>query len=278
MNMNNKLTIIGAGRRVQQDLIPVLTDLGYSQNNISIYAKSKRRIFVRNTFYEVSNINNLNRDSIEDFIYIAIPSKSVYKTLDKVFKINSEAKVIVDTPILSSEIVNNFSDKDICVAEDAAFLSKYLIKNKTLLLYNILYMDRSAYFYHGIAFIESILSEIFFHFSLFSFYFAFCKKGVAIIRGPNNYEKGNIYLNFKAIPFPNLSKSEVNLIGGLSNFDSVSFRFLDLKRLGLKLLVRDFFEDKGHLISLKIAYSHFSKSKMINIYIDTLKKVVKSLF
>ena len=46
MNMNNKLTIIGAGRRVQQDLIPVLTDLGYSQNNISIYAKSKEEFLL----------------------------------------------------------------------------------------------------------------------------------------------------------------------------------------------------------------------------------------
>ena len=93
-------------------------------------------------------------------------------------------------------------------------------------------MDKSAYLYHGIAFIESILDEIIFHFSLFGFYFAFCRQGIAIIRGANNYERGNIYLNFKSIPLPNLNKSEINLIGGLSNHDTVSYRYLDIKRLG----------------------------------------------
>ena len=216
MMTNNKFTIIGAGRRVQQDLIPVLVYLGYLPKNISIYSSKEKSIFVRDTIYKVSNIESLNKKSIEDLVYVAIPSKNLFETLRTIFTINPKARVIVDTPIFSSEIVKNFANKNICVAEDAAYLSEYLIRRDNLCYYNILFMDRSAYLYHGIAFIESILDEIIFHFSLFGLYFAFCRQGIAVIKGASNYERGNIYLNFKSIPFPNLNKLEINLIGGLS--------------------------------------------------------------
>lgn len=271
----NKLTVIGSGRRVQQDLIPVLVYLGYLPENISIYSKKEKSIFVRDTFYKVSSIESLNKKSIEDFVYVAIPSKRLFETLKTIYTINPKARVIVDTPIFSSEIVKSFANKNICVAEDAGYLSEYLIKGDKLYHYNILFMDKSAYLYHGIAFIESILDEIIFHFSLFGFYFAFCRQGIAIIRGANNYERGNIYLNFKSIPFPNLNKSEINLIGGLSNHDTVSYRFLDIKRLGLKMLIRNFIQGSGNLISLEAANNQFRKSKMINVYLNTLKKIIK---
>ena len=154
-------------------------------------------------------------------------------------------------------------------------VSELLIKKNQILTFNILFLYKSAYSYHGVAFIESILSRIIFHFSVFGLYFAFCKKGIAIVVGKDNYENGNIALNFKTIPFPSLNKLEIELIGGLSDYDSVSYRFLDLKRLGLKILIDNFLKKSNKLISLKQGFNQYRKSKMINLLGEGLKKLIK---
>ena len=277
MIKENKFTVIGSGRRVQQDVIPVLIELGFSPNNISIYSSREKKIYVRDTEYKVYSIENLNKTSINKFVYVSIPHQKLYELLKKIFDIDSSSKVIVDTPIVNSKIVEKFKKNIICVAEDAAFISNFLIKKNELFKYNILLLNKSAFSYHGIAFVESILSGIVFHFSLFGLYFAFCKKGIAVIIGKNNYEKGSIYLNFKKISFPNLNESEIELIGGLSDFDSVSYRFLDLKRLGLKILINNFLINSNKLISLEQGLFHFNKSKVINLYVNTLKNLIKKI-
>ena len=57
-----------------------------------------------------------------------------------------------------------------------------------------------------------------------------------------------IYLNFKKLKFPILSENEEKLIGGRSDYDNVSYRFLDLKRLGfVHLLYYCINNEKGHI-------------------------------
>ena len=275
MIKKNVFTVIGAGRRVRQDVIPVLNDLGFTNNDISIYATREKYIYVRDTRYKVNAIKSLNQKSISEFVYIAIPPLKLSDTLKKVVEIDSNCKIIADTPIIDSKIPIEFKDKRIYVAEDAAYISELLIKKNQILTFNILFLYKSAYSYHGVAFIESILSRIIFHFSVFGLYFAFCKKGIAIVVGKDNYENGNIALNFKTIPFPSLNKLEIELIGGLSDYDSVSYRFLDLKRLGLKILIDNFLKKSNKLISLKQGFNQYRKSKMINLLGEGLKKLIK---
>ena len=128
---------------------------------------------------------------------------------------------------------------------------------------NILVLHKSAMSYHGIAFIESLLTKIIFQISFFDFYLGISKNGISIIYGKKNYEKGNIYLNFQKLKFPILSKNEEKLIGGRSDYDNVSYRFLDLKRLGLVHLLNDCINNEKEYISLKDGYKHFEKGEII---------------
>lgn len=95
----------------------------------------------------------------------------------------------------------------------------------------------------------------------------FCKKGIAVIIGKRQYERGNIYLNFNKIYFPKLNQKEINLIGVLSDYDSLSYRFLELKRLGLRDLVSDvILSNEKNLIDLKVGYTQFLKSYKMTKY------------
>ncbi len=272
---NKKITIIGSGRRIQQDVIPVLINLGFSKKNISIFSKRKKRIFVRDSEYVVKSIKLLNYNNLNKYVYIAIPPNKLYVTIKKILKINSKSYIIVDTPIINNKIVNDFNNKKICVAEDAAYIFENLYDKNKLYNLNCVLLYKSAFSYHGIAFIESVLSNIIFQISFLGLYIALCKKGVAVIIGSRNYEKGSIYLNFNKIPFPKLKKSDINLIGGLTDIDSVSYRFLDLKRLGLKLLISNFIRNSNQLIKLDEAFSQYKKSLTINYFSITLKKIIK---
>jgi hypothetical protein len=258
-----KFIIIGSGRRVQQDLLPSLSHLGIHKSIISIYAKREKNILVRNDNYKVNELKKLKSLKDKSIVYIAVSKNAVEFVTKFITQLNPNIKIIIDTPIYSKSFVNQFKNINISVAEDAFFLGKYLINsNLKLKRFNFLLLYKSAFSYHGIAFIESLLSKIIFQVSFYNFYFAFSRKGISIIFGKKNYEKGNIYLNFSKIKFPILSKKEEKLIGGFSDYDSVSYRFLDLKRLGLVDLLKYRINNKGFL-SIEMCYKHFKKGEII---------------
>ena len=95
----------------------------------------------------------------------------------------------------------------------------------------------------------------------------FCSDGIAVIFGKRDYERGKIILNMKRLNFPKLSNDDISLIGGLSNHDSVSYRFLELKRIGLKEMIIDILNNNiNQLVSLEEAYRHYKIARKINRY------------
>jgi len=273
----NKFLIVGSGRRVQQDIIPVLEYIGCKNKDISVYATREKKILVRDSIYDVFNFEKLKYIENDTIVYIAVPAAALRSVIELVLELNSSVKLIVDTPINSATVVNRFRGYNISVAEDAFFLGKYLLDSNLIHKnFSLLTFYKSAMSYHGVAFIEVLLSQILLSFSLFGLYIAICKKGVAIIFGKKNYEKGNIWLNTSQLEFPLLSQREKELIGGLSNRDSVSSRFLDLKRIGLVYLINAVISNSSETIALSDGYRHFKKSKSINVYIfENIKKYLK---
>lgn len=264
MKNRSSVIIIGSGRRVQQDVIPVLLHLGYKKENINIYANRTKEIFIKNTTFEVISTDDLDYIDGVDFAYVAVPPERVHDVFDMLFDLNNGLKIIVDTPIVNKLSLHKYADKTIVVAEDVTHLCKEVLKkNLRLRRFNFLLMYKSAYAYHGIAFVESMFSGILFQLKILGVYVAFCKKGIAIIFGKKNYEKGYISLNSHKLPFPSLSKEQVHLIGGLSDFDSVSYRFLDLKRIGLSFLILNFLQGNSGNVTLEDGYRHFKKSKVL---------------
>lgn len=276
-----KIILIGSGRRIQQDVIPVINELGFEQNDILIYANREKKIYVRDTIYDVLNLDDLNAIKENYLIYIAVPSVLIESLLEKIYELEPNSKIIVDTPIINKSLSEKFIDKKIGVAEDVIFLYTHLLKkdlkpNK----FNFLGFYKSGFSYNAIAFIEIILSKIIFHFSILGIYFAFCKNGISIIYGKTNYERGSIWFNNSIMKFPDLNASQVELIGGLSDFDNVSYRYLDLKRIGLYYLIENFIND-NNIISLKEWEEQYKKSEVVtNKYpiVNLFKIIYKKIF
>tara|TARA_B100000989_G_scaffold188187_1_gene141667 strand:- start:11988 stop:12839 length:852 start_codon:yes stop_codon:yes gene_type:complete len=275
-----KFIIVGAGRRVQQDLLPALSFLGYKKEDVFIFAKTKKNILVRNIIYDVKKFTEIKEIDDKWIVYIAVPANISEFIIDQVLETNPRVKIIIETPINNFLLVNKYNNYNICVAEDAYFLGKYLILNEFIKIknFNILFMYKSAYSYHGIAFIESLLSKIFFGFSVFGIYFGICKKGIALIFGEKKYEAGGIWLNSKKLNLPELTESEKKLIGGYTDFDNLSYRFLDLKRIGLVNLINNFIKENYFSISISEGFNHYKKSKIIDKYNLKIifKKVIKT--
>lgn len=259
-----KFIIIGSGRRVQQDVLPSLSSINVKKNEILIYANRERKILVRDDNYEVQNLKKLKFIENNSIVYIAVTKSAVESVTDFIINLSSTVKIIIDTPIYSRKFIKKYSNSNICVAEDAFFLGRYLTNyNITLSKFNVLVLHKSAMSYHGIAFIESLFDKIFFQFSFFYFHLGLSKKGISIIYGKKNYEKGNIYLNFNKIKFPILNENEIKLIGGRSDYDNLSYRFLDLKRIGLAHLLNDLIKNEKGYISLKDGYRHYKNGETI---------------
>lgn len=273
-----KAIIIGSGRRVQQDVLPVLCSLNFEE--ISIYATRNRNIFVRDTTYRVLDLQLLKYISDEDLVYIAVPPNHTYNVLISVRRINTVCKVIVDTPIKSLDYWDTFHVENTIVGEDAFYLGNYVrINTLRERRFNVLFSYKSSFSYHGFAFVQGLLGDD----ELFSFSFSrlilyFNKNGIAICFGSRNYGLGNFWWNFKSIDIPELSKLEYNLIGGLSDFDTLSSRFLELKRVGLRHLIVDAMSSSLNSISVKKAYRQYAKTRFFNrSCIQVCHEVIKSI-
>jgi hypothetical protein len=273
-----KFIIIGSGRRVQQDVLPVLNSIGFDKSEIRIYASRIKTIFVRDTLYDVFNFNDIDEIGDDSIVYVAVTPSAIFKVVSQIILLNASVKIIIDTPINDISLVNNFKNNNIWVAEDAAYLGHFLKNTINLNVFNVMILHKSAVVYHGIAFIESLLLNSYISFTVFGSHLMFCKKGIAIIIGKRDYENGEIWLNFKKLIFPNLNYSQIKLVGGLTDFDNVSYRFLELKRIGLEQMIQTILQNKTtDLINLTVAHEQFLKSQKINKYSfkKTLKYIVK---
>jgi hypothetical protein len=273
-----KFIIIGSGRRVQQDVLPVLNSIGFDKSEIRIYASRIKTIFVRDTLYDVFNFNDIDEIGDDSIVYVAVTPSAIFKVVSQIILLNASVKIIIDTPINDISLVNNFKNNNIWVAEDAAYLGHFLKNTINLNVFNVMILHKSAVVYHGIAFIESLLLNSSISFTVFGSHLMFCKKGIAIIIGKRDYENGEIWLNFKKLIFPNLNYSQIKLVGGLTDFDNVSYRFLELKRIGLEQMIQTILQNKTtDLINLTVAHEQFLKSQKINKYSfkKTLKYIVK---
>ena len=263
--MNKSIIIFGSGRRTQQDILPSLEYLKFSKNEIKIFSNNSKTIISRDQKYTVSSIKDCKKINNEDLVYIAVSTEAQSTVLEFVQNINKSAKIIIDTPANSYLKKNTFFN-NISIAEDVVALLSIMQKREVIKKssFNFLFFRKSAFKYHAISFIEYLNGAIFFQIKFLSFQIHFSSRGVAIILSERNYEKGSIYLNFKKIKFPvQLSKDEKKLIGGYSDYDTFSSRFLELKRIGLVKLISDTINNIP-IVSVYDGINHVKKSKIMN--------------
>ena len=226
------ITIIGCGRRVRQDVVVSALAAGISYKNIQLLASQQRTVLIRDKIFKVGN---LSKSKIHgDWVYFAVPSSKVKGLIQKIKLKIKRKKIIIDTPIVDSYLMKHIKNTHIVAEDTYPLLKKTIYTKLNFYKFNILFFYKSFFYYHGVCFVQTILGKIRFMINLSFIKFFIAEKGIALVLGQRNYENGNIVFNLKTISIPKLNSSDISLIGGTTNFDTFSSRFLDLKRIGLR--------------------------------------------
>ena len=228
------ITIIGCGRRVRQDVVASALSSGILKDKIQILSRKSRKILIRDKIYYIKELDK--EEIIGDIIYLAIPPYEIKNLIINNLEKIGKKLIIIDTPIVDNEL-NKLIKNPLVVAEDVYPLLKILMQELNIKKFNFLYFYKSFFKYHGICFIETMLGDIKFMLNLKLLKIFFASRGIVLVLGNKNYENGFISLNLRNINFPKLDSDGINLIGGITENDSVSYRFLDLKRLGLREII-----------------------------------------
>jgi len=159
--------IIGAGRRVAEDVVPAIEALGELAHIQSIYATRPSAIFGRTRVWEVRPLSDLREATIAaaDTIYVAVPPDLVPGVLAELRPYDcSRVRLIVDTPAISSTTVVTDYDRfrSVQVAEDSISLpwlpAVHACVDETSGVREIQFLN-SAYRYHAIALAKAIARE-----------------------------------------------------------------------------------------------------------------------
>lgn len=266
--------IIGAGKRVCEDFIPAL--LATKKFKIkNIFATKYKSINVNHKTYDVLPLVKLIKKNLIacDYIYIAIPPKSLNDVFNFLSLFNTQEKIlIIDTPFGSIRHQRNIrffkNYKEIYIAEDAAYLPWINAARRKCGVIKKIVFDRSGYKYHAIATAKALLGNHNFikaqkyknHIKIESK--TLSDLGEIHIIEPRDYTKGKIEIygsrlfltdshnSKKKNMWPIIKndlciglniageiiyfkKNEIFLIGSVNNFTSITSLTHQLKRIGL---------------------------------------------
>ncbi|QRM45488.1 GMC oxidoreductase [Rhizobium sp. BG4] len=266
--------VIGAGRRVREDVIPALEAIESIEID-KVYSTGLNAVFGERECYETASLESLTADQLQQatLVYIAVPPAQLERVLAQVTKSSvRHISLIIDTPAVDTPRIKS---------ELAKFRQAVLGEDSVLLPWidalpsepvRAVRMQRSGYRYHAAALARALvgrgeLAKI----KTTSgkrdnMTIAFADTATATIIGPRNYRTGTLELELnggkvlsselaaenpirpllsgrlcvgfrcgsKAV---HLTEQESALLGYFGAQDTVVTRMLDLKRVGLKRLI-----------------------------------------
>ncbi len=208
----NNLAIFGCGNRVKNTILPAL----HNHNEVNLKhvisrAKDKIISYKHNQDYfylKTSNYKNIDFSTI-DYIYLAVPSISIYKILIELVNNEETSRInlLLDTPpidlidIYRISIFKKF--KSVNVMEESPFtpefieIKKFLENNDIGNIEKIFYFH-SGYLYHAFSQIKNLFDVQYFNFILKKRTSRFTEeikifnssKNIATIYGPRDYSVG----------------------------------------------------------------------------------------
>lgn len=200
-----RILILGAGKRVKQDVLPVLMHLGYQHSDLLILRKNHKQL---TEFPQISCIQMNNYRLAEfnpELIISCLPTSETIEVIRKILNITAPKHLFVDTPV--SKIYEDLSKLEvlsgISVLEDnhLVFFGNQLKIAKSEP--RLIFVRKGLYDYHGVALLSRIFgktSNIFFKIRVRSFLILVFKAGTRFIfwLGPRDYSSGEIYFaNFR---------------------------------------------------------------------------------
>jgi hypothetical protein len=197
---SHRILILGAGKRVKSDLLPVLSHLGFTSSDILIIRKSHKQLLDFPEFSCAQFEPNLVKKFDPTLVISCLPTTCTVEVIQKVLEFTSPNNLFVDTPItkIYDDLNNLLIRGGTNVLEDnhLVFFANQLIlpieEPRAIFVINALYD------YHGVALISKTFGNIsrnYFKIKIKSFYFLVFKSGTRLVFwvGPRNYHKGKIY-------------------------------------------------------------------------------------
>lgn len=157
------ILIIGAGKRVFSDVIPALLSTN-SFKILHIYARSSREEKNEGQEYKIINLESISQEDVSaaTFIYVCVPPRAITLVLYKLSLLDiKHIHLIIDTPIspwrypIRKKFLKEYLQ--ITIAEDIVHLPWIPVIKKLFPKPEKIIFEQSAYRYHGIALIKTLL-------------------------------------------------------------------------------------------------------------------------
>jgi hypothetical protein len=256
-----RAVVLGAGRRVQEDVIPSLLACGLRQNEILIVRKKPSNL---SQFPKIICINSLQdfdktRLSRVTILISCLPSdiQGIYiSQLSERFDFKT---ILVDTPVEGIfRVLNQELLDKIRVIEDAGIV--FNLFQFSISRPNIILNYKGFFDYHGVAILNSLtkpkLKVIIRRIPKLNLRIYLAKKCICISIGQRNYKKSFLFMadivRFRRVNLADLQTSELRLdelhylasklnIDMKSLFEKFPKNALEVKRLGLAFGLRQLF-------------------------------------
>jgi hypothetical protein len=161
-----RIILIGAGRRVVEDILPALVANGISQFEIIILRKKHRVLEDFKNIKIITSCSDLENEIFSEKVILisSIPQLETVSAIENVLKFVSPNLVLIDTPVsaIAPQVgqlasTNDFSLK---VLEDGSLIPWLGMLNSELSPRPRFYLSyRAFYLYHGMASFRKILSR-----------------------------------------------------------------------------------------------------------------------
>ena len=165
-----RVLVLGAGKRVQTDVLPALAALAGTWSLAGIFARSDRVLTVGGHEYPVRGIQDLRAEDLRpgDLVYLAVSKDAVPAALARLARHELAAvDLLIDTPVLlfkhlgHAQALSAF--RRVWVAEDCATLpwleTVREASEGVLGELRELRFDRSAWHYHALALVKTLLAD-----------------------------------------------------------------------------------------------------------------------
>jgi len=155
--------VIGAGRRVREDVIPAIEKLRTGHVS-GVCATSRRAVFGLEQVYDAAPLSALSAQSLQNsrYIYVAVPPGNLASVLRQITQFDCSKKIlIVDTPALETSDLSSLYGQfeQVAVAEDCAYLPWIpLLASKTDPIKRVEF-QQSGFAYHAVALAKAVVAN-----------------------------------------------------------------------------------------------------------------------
>lgn len=259
--------LIGAGKRVVSDIMPALESLP-EYHIAGVYARSPRMLFGARRTYAVRALEEIRIADIAaaKVLYLSLPPQEVQPVLAQLERFDcTHITLILPTPVHHEVHSDMFAQ--VFVEEDMVFLPWLSALPRTAEdTSRRLILDRSAYRYHALALIKTILGRVRWGVRLGRSSYIWCTEGRALLKEPRDYATGRLHFKQKSTivtdrpgsdaiaielltegrrctgfriggDIEQLSPEESELFGPTREGDTIVTRMHDCKRVGLRRLL-----------------------------------------